>query len=267
MDGYRRSPLHMAARYGRREAVHGLLNLGADPFAIHERLWARAGSVTTEELGSYSLIMGLLGSVLEERKQSQSLAGIVSAHSIGGEDEEGEDPGVILQRGAPRAGSTSTSPELMRLARPNLDDVLLASLSAIDTRGRRSSAPPGAHRPPQRGRHVESLLCQYRVHHVEKRLRSPSCRASRAKRARPTGRGWDGFRQSQGGHPRAYHDGQVDSTPRMINEQRFVANGAHLHWFFSKCIFKLYLAVQRRLTREEIKNDNSTVAICQQSLV
>ncbi|KAH8881714.1 ankyrin [Thozetella sp. PMI_491] len=68
VDKHSRTPLHMAARYGREQAMHCLLACGADPSKIHEGLWIRAGATTTEELGSYSLVSGALKKVMEQRR-------------------------------------------------------------------------------------------------------------------------------------------------------------------------------------------------------
>ncbi|KAK5662169.1 hypothetical protein OQA88_8074 [Cercophora sp. LCS_1] len=66
-DNLGRTPLHMAARYGREETVRMLLDCGADPGTISEELWNKFGrdEKKKELLGSYVLISALLKRVLE----------------------------------------------------------------------------------------------------------------------------------------------------------------------------------------------------------
>src|SRR5207253_1097924 len=67
VDNYGRTPLHMAARYGRTETVRMLLDCGADPSRINEDLWLRVANEENrnELFGSYNLVWGLLERVLD----------------------------------------------------------------------------------------------------------------------------------------------------------------------------------------------------------
>ena len=69
VDNIGRTPLHMAARYGRTETVAMLLDYGADPAQVDEKLWsgAEGHEKLKELLGSYGLISDLLGRVLSRQ--------------------------------------------------------------------------------------------------------------------------------------------------------------------------------------------------------
>ncbi len=67
VDKVGRTPLHMAARYGRVDTADMLLDCGADPAMIDQKLWWRAGDRAESLLGSYSLISQMLNSATERR--------------------------------------------------------------------------------------------------------------------------------------------------------------------------------------------------------
>lgn len=116
VDNIGRTPLHMAARYGRTETVAMLLDCGAEPAKVNEKLWmgAEGHEKLKELLGSYRLISDLLGKVLSRQ------AGIPPEppDEVSGVDvDEENEPGTGLSDGNVQDENnpayTSTRPPLM----------------------------------------------------------------------------------------------------------------------------------------------------------
>ncbi|KAK1830143.1 ankyrin repeat-containing domain protein [Podospora conica] len=107
MDDIGRTPLHMAALYSRTETIDMLLECGADPSLVSQRLWnfdklgLREGEVARRRglLGSFTFISKTLRGALERANRGHELAlsddAGTSAYQLhGAAEQENADPDV-----------------------------------------------------------------------------------------------------------------------------------------------------------------------------
>ncbi|KAK0749711.1 ankyrin repeat-containing domain protein [Schizothecium vesticola] len=121
VDDIGRTPLHMAARHGRTETIDMLLEYGADPGLVTQRLWSfdklRLRGVQAaqraELLGSWAFISKTLRGALERRNQGHEVefsAAGADSYQLGGAGQENTDPGIISTKNLVASSSGSSQP-------------------------------------------------------------------------------------------------------------------------------------------------------------
>ena len=132
VDDIGRTPLHMAARHGRTETIDMLLEYGADPGLVTQRLWSfdklRLRGVQAaqraELLGSWAFISKTLRGAMERRNQGHETAFSNSgtdSYKLSGAEQENTDPGMISTKPGFASSSESSQPRSFDnpMARPS----------------------------------------------------------------------------------------------------------------------------------------------------
>jgi hypothetical protein len=121
VDDIGRTPLHMAARHGRTETIDMLLEYGANPGLVTQRLWSfenlrlrgvQAVAQRAELLGSWAFISKTLQGALERRYQGYEAAfsdAGAGSYRLGGAEHENTNPGRSTSAKSMVASSSGAS--------------------------------------------------------------------------------------------------------------------------------------------------------------